>query len=880
MKKFKLFALAVMAMLSTNVFAEGADNVADKTFFDALGIQYQIITPYTAATTTTPAVQGTVKVLKYNNTLLTTDIEIPESTNNVESTVDIPTSYLYKVVEIDAYTATNTQFKGAKAGKITIPATVTKIGNGAFENIEATEVVIKAGSGLTSIGKDAFKGATKLAKFGSANAIGLATIGANAFQGTALTEFTFGVDLTSIGAEAFKGTKIVTLDFSACTKFSAATGTDVILRWFTDDVADSGFNTNATLTTVKLPASLADTSKKVDIAGSAFKGCTALTTIGATAGTATIPALVSNIGAGAFLQTAITKVDMSANAITTIAAWFSKTGDATVDPSKLQQIILKSDAAYASFAGLKGISTLAKVGITGAEYALPATTTAGAIVEGMFAGTALTQLDLSKITAAVSPLPALFYSVDGTSKFNGGSTSLTTVVLNNQTVALAANAFAGCTALESLTIKQADGTAVDDLSTITTVNTAAFWGTKIATMKFANVLATFATPFAYPATATTAQQDLARSNATSLSVDMSACTTNFNAGIPANTFQKVAALTSIKLPAGLTIIGANAFEGTGLKEVALPATITQNATATDRGIKKEAFKDCASLTKITFYPATENKSIFATDDVFSGCNMVGIYTTASYATLVGNAPTYSKWVTSSAEELTTVKDKVHNYAMKGFVSDGNYSFDAEKCQVYEGYIDGTDVVMSQLQKRSGKYNVPAGHAVIVRTAEATTLQPQTYTPVGDDSDNSMIFGRMSVTGANPYGENALRSTYVDLDGDGNFELEAELTRAQVYKNYMYVLVNNATAGFGFQHFTGSKIKKGNIYVINPNNSPAARLNIIWLDENGNVEEDATAIKGIQNAKAENGAIYNLAGQKVNAAYKGVVIKDGKKYMQK
>ena len=40
----------------------------------------------------------------------------------------------------------------------------------------------------------------------------------------------------------------------------------------------------------------------------------------------------------------------------------------------------------------------------------------------------------------------------------------------------------------------------------------------------------------------------------------------------------------------------------------------------------------------------------------------------------------------------------------------------------------------------------------------------------------------------------------------------------------------------------------------------------------------TAIKSVKAAK-EDGAIYNLAGQKVNASYKGVVIKNGKKYIQ-
>ena len=54
------------------------------------------------------------------------------------------------------------------------------------------------------------------------------------------------------------------------------------------------------------------------------------------------------------------------------------------------------------------------------------------------------------------------------------------------------------------------------------------------------------------------------------------------------------------------------------------------------------------------------------------------------------------------------------------------------------------------------------------------------------------------------------------------------------------------------------------------------MRVVWVDE-----DDATAIQAIQNkAKSSNNAIYNLRGEKVNAAYKGLVIKNGKKYIQK
>jgi hypothetical protein len=44
-------------------------------------------------------------------------------------------------------------------------------------------------------------------------------------------------------------------------------------------------------------------------------------------------------------------------------------------------------------------------------------------------------------------------------------------------------------------------------------------------------------------------------------------------------------------------------------------------------------------------------------------------------------------------------------------------------------------------------------------------------------------------------------------------------------------------------------------------------------------EDTTGINAAQVEKAQSDAIYNLAGQKVNAQYKGVVIKNGKKVIQ-
>ena len=52
------------------------------------------------------------------------------------------------------------------------------------------------------------------------------------------------------------------------------------------------------------------------------------------------------------------------------------------------------------------------------------------------------------------------------------------------------------------------------------------------------------------------------------------------------------------------------------------------------------------------------------------------------------------------------------------------------------------------------------------------------------------------------------------------------------------------------------------------------IKIIDLDGNG------TGIEAVKANQLANGAIFNLAGQKVNANYKGVVIQNGKKFIQK
>ena len=85
--------------------------------------------------------------------------------------------------------------------------------------------------------------------------------------------------------------------------------------------------------------------------------------------------------------------------------------------------------------------------------------------------------------------------------------------------------------------------------------------------------------------------------------------------------------------------------------------------------------------------------------------------------------------------------------------------------------------------------------------------------------------------------------------------------------------------------------KGDIYakharqVFTQDKGKASKINIkgIYLGSEADFEAakaGGSAINSVKKAANADGAIYNIAGQKVSASYKGMVIKDGKKFIQK
>lgn len=99
---------------------------------------------------------------------------------------------------------------------------------------------------------------------------------------------------------------------------------------------------------------------------------------------------------------------------------------------------------------------------------------------------------------------------------------------------------------------------------------------------------------------------------------------------------------------------------------------------------------------------------------------------------------------------------------------------------------------------------------------------------------------------------------------GNFEEKLETDGTQW-------IVKNDGKQASVVKANGTKISPFRAYFTGIDGA-SAKLNFI--------DGEATGINGVNAEAAADGAIYNLAGQKVSAAYKGIVIKNGKKYLMK
>lgn len=204
----------------------------------------------------------------------------------------------------------------------------------------------------------------------------------------------------------------------------------------------------------------------------------------------------------------------------------------------------------------------------------------------------------------------------------------------------------------------------------------------------------------------------------------------------------------------------------------------------------------------------------------------------------------------------------------------NYAIDKTQAEedeqatitVYSAFIDESDnkLYMDPLQIVDGQFIVEKGQVVVIRSTKSFDVKAYTT-----DADNTMRYQKV---GAAYNLINDLQYTAAAISADQLGTMYYDLGQ------YVYYLTNPATTGSIYFNILGSSyyLPAKSVYTVR-NGMASARMEVVWLDSN----EEATAILNVVKKNAAgNGAIYNLAGQKVDASYKGIVIKEGKKFIQK
>ena len=357
---------------------------------------------------------------------------------------------------------------------ITIPETITSIGQDAFYECTAlTEVEFTGNSLLTTIGSFAFYGCSSLTSITIPSSV--ESIDYNGFGGCGdLTSVNFGENsqLTTIGDDAFFRCSSLT----SITIPSSVTTIGNLAFYYCSSLTSVNFGENSQLITIGTSAfngcssltsiDFGDNSQLTTIGDNAFYGCSALTSI-------TIPTIVTTIGNFAFQNcSSLTSIDIPAS-VTSIGEGVlgscSALTSIEVNPDNMAYLVDEYGVLYDIN---KTILLAYPAGNTSnTSYTIPSsvTTIGDYAFDGCSSFTSVTFEGDSRLTTI------------GGYAFSRCS-SLTSIVIPDSVTGIDSYAFFDCSSLTSITIPESV-TSVDSyafygcssLSEVTFENTAGWW---------------------------------------------------------------------------------------------------------------------------------------------------------------------------------------------------------------------------------------------------------------------------------------------------------------------------------------------------------------------------------------------------------------------
>ncbi len=668
---------------------------------------------------------------------------------------------------------------------VTIPATVTSIGNLAFQSCTSLKSIVIESSTLlesgllitsyiTSIGTSAFSGCISLTSVlipGGVSSIGtgafqscsnlttvtlyrsVGSIGSDAFRNCPLlTELNVWGNAPSVGAAAFTGSPLTVFRLTGTTKWSSTLGGASVIEVQTDltytitncEVTITG--TTGTGGALQIPArilgvpvraigrsafrdkanltSVAIPSSVTSIGDSAFYSCVGFSTV-------VIPAGVTSIGNGAFGGCSGLIGVTLASTVSSIGSW------AFAGCTSLTGISLTNGLRSIDMYAFKGCTALASV-------TLPSTVTQ-INVNAFDSCSSLATVSLSASLTSLSM--NLFVNC----------TSLTKITIPNKVVGIAANAFAGCSSLASVTIPSsvtniqpyafARCTGLETVlipSSVTVLAGGAFSScTKLTsvTVQSGNQYYASIDGVVYNKSLT---QVVAFPGARGGAFAIPSTVTS----IAFSAFDGCSNLLRVVLPSKLVSIGSYAFRGcVGLNSLSVPASLAS--------IETGVFQSCSSLKEVYF----QGYSPTVGTDAFLDCPAT-LYRLATYgwpSTLAGRPVEVFQPMEVAAGQTVTVSiaSGVARIVKQGA---GVVVLDAGNSHAGGTVVEAGELVVRNRNALGlGMLDVRAGAKVTIQTGYETVLV--TRVSLTDTSRLELGTGRLSVS-AGGFNESEIRAKLI------------------------------------------------------------------------------------------------------------------------
>lgn len=454
-------------------------------------------------------------------------------------------------------------FSGSGLESIEIPSTITTLENGAFQNTKLKSVTIPAS--ITSFGTNMFDGCADLSNVIFDQGFSCTKLGNYAFRGCkSLKTIDLPTSLTDIGTYTFAESGLTRIDLSGLklTRIGITTGN------LSATSAGNNFYNCVDLTDVTLPDSLQG------ICTAAFRGCSSLEYIDLKN--------VTGVSAYAFADSGLTSVTIPATMTTIFYGAFG--GLQNLDAFNVAQnnssfvsndgVLCGTDGTIIAYPAGKtyegGVITIDQGSVLG-EYALYGVSVSEIVVaEGV---TTLAKHALANVVANSITLPNTLETI-GLGAFSG--TKVPSLTIPESVLYIESYAF--------------ELSEIDDF----------IYLAKVAPQYLLNGKVSKSMSFFDKA------QSLHSVYIADGLTDLSYLT-----------FKGMADLTEVRLPETLTSIPADAFRGTGLTEITIPASVET--------INNAAFAEIPTLKNVTFEKPADDHMIVLGATAGSSASIVGVF---------------------------------------------------------------------------------------------------------------------------------------------------------------------------------------------------------------------------------------------------------------